>query len=213
MKRITETILREYQNEDDRHNSFVGFAQTADPLEIDETQISGDWLVVGPGPLFPERLLLCSPETNFRKLRGNISSVTCCERQDSATIRFRIEGAVRYAIRDIPRRELGLITVFDRSLQKSAEYLDDKSFNGVLSFRIPDLGYQFPELLPEITRVLKADGLYIGSGSFEDSWDQDPISPIAARFGLVAEKILRLPNRDKDYINGASIIKHFGFKL
>lgn len=63
--------------------SLLCLAKKLDSLDFPEDQLAGKVSVVGPGLSFPERLLLCTPKSRYRKLRSKIDSVTLCDSSGS----------------------------------------------------------------------------------------------------------------------------------
>lgn len=58
---------------------YPPFLDHLEPLEIEPAMIKGNILVIGQAGTFPEKTLICTPESGFAKFRPGVHSVFCCD--------------------------------------------------------------------------------------------------------------------------------------
>lgn len=154
-------------------NPLAEFAGTINPLTINSNMIHGNTLVGGCGGGFPERVMLCSPESNFSSLESSINSLTCADCEFFTDPSLLLDSPVeRKFSEDKPSLEQRNITYYLASLQTLLSSIDDSSFDTILFFRIQKLQEQLTTgLYKQLARVIKPQGYLLGSGSFKSIQD------------------------------------------
>jgi len=167
------------------------FLDDISPLNLKSEQVKGNVAIIGQGHIFPERALVCTVASEFRKLSDRISLLACFDNVVGCDLSLLLdEPVIRYPETDklstFPR---GAVVDYSYGAQAilngmlDFDPIDDNFFDTIMAFRIPDLGKQLYDqgLLPTIARVLKPDGHFIGSGG-----------SLEGHFGY--SRIDRLPN-------------------
>ena len=143
------------------------FMATIRDLDLGAWHIRGHVLVGGQGA-FPERALVCTEESEFRRLRGSVASLTCCDPEffTNPSLLLDIPVQSRF-VSEKPIFRADVVNDCRYNLQEVLPHLDSATLDTILFFRIPNLATQLNEgLFPEIARVLKPGGYFVGSGSF-----------------------------------------------
>jgi|GEM_PF-6285601 len=175
--------------------TFTEFARTINRLPIKVSDIQGDVLVGGHGSAFPERLLICSPESYFERLEKRITSLTTADLSPITNPELLLAHPVLIGRRgNIPKFEKNSVTHYPTSLKEFLPFLPDDIFNTALFFRINRLQEQLDTfgLLKEIRRVIKPMGIFTGSGSFESYQDAEKI--LSSKFDTVILAQLKNPD-------------------
>lgn len=58
---------------------YTGFLGDIEPLAIEPDEIRGKVLVIGQALAFPEKTLVCTAESDYRKLRPEVETLYCCD--------------------------------------------------------------------------------------------------------------------------------------
>lgn len=187
----TKTWLEEVERIDSRLLS--DFAGSIAALEVSRKNIGGNVLVGGHAGYFPERTLLCTPESSYRKPRPGIQSITGCNPTfyTSPDNSFDIPTVHRLP-GQLPYLDGSVINYYASSLQRVLETLPADFFDVVLFFRISKLAEQLygeDGLMKLIKDKVKQGAYFMGSGAFHD---QD----INFTPGLKSVRVVRLPNPD-----------------
>lgn len=187
--------------------SWTVMANKLDQLGLSGDEARGKVLVIGPNKDFPERLPLCTRESNYRTLRQEIKSLSICDNNPKLFDKFHlihptwlnchplvIFPSSDYPIpnndnnssyRFIPSDARSLLTKCDRVL-----------FDLVTIFCISHIGHELKYGLGAlIANHLKVDGYVIGSGIFPNH--ADSFLP-----GLEIKKMVELKKPDKVKNNG-----------
>jgi len=184
------------------------FAYTINRLPIKEEGVKGDILIGGQGPAFPERVLVCGQDSNFREMRPTVNSLTCCDSEFFTNPQIRIKHPVKTLLPGHqPRFQKESVNYYLYSLQEVLPYVSPESFDTALFFRICEIQEQFQTgLLTVLKHVLKKGALLIGSGSFDDMGIAQKI--LEKEFIIIA--IRELPKID---YSGFAYKTHVGFIL
>jgi len=176
-------------------NPIDQFAATISPLTIRQDMAQGNIFAGGCGGGFPERLMLCSPESDFSLLEPTDPSLVL-----DNPVEKKFSGQK-------PDLKPGKVTYFPASLQTILPSFDQSSFDSVLFFRIQRLQEQLQEgLYKKLHRVIKPGGYLLGSGSFKGIQECQEI--FQGEFDV--EQIVNLKNPD---YSGYLYFQHLGFVL
>ena len=192
-------------------STIASFAATAESLDVGSEDIHGDVLIGGHGMAFPERLFVCTQESSFRNLRHEVKSLTCCDFEFNTSPELLIDhSAVIKHPSQQPRLRAESVNYYPHSLQMVIPLIQENTFDTAMFFRIPNLHRQFGSVSLMIQRVLKSNGLFLGSGSFED--EESFRKFVEDRFQV--RQVIELPNPDySGYPYGYTYSTHFGFVL
>jgi SAM-dependent methyltransferase len=147
---------------------LTGFINDISPLEIKKSQIKGNVCVIGQGTTFVERALICSPGTQFTRLKPEVKIVVCCDPAPFSSPQYLIDETVIALSRDnpIPKDTERKVIYFPYSSHILFPHFPNAFFDVVLMFRVFELKNQLKSgLFSEIDHVLKPGGFFIGSGS------------------------------------------------
>jgi hypothetical protein len=144
------------------------FGGVYESLNLLHNDFAGAVLMAGVGPLFPERVFVCSPESNFKQLLPEVTKLVCCE-------------ANYEVFEDIPAVKVS-------SQNQGIEYIpgdmwtvlkrDKQTYDAITFCRIPDLPRQLGEgRIFTIIDKLNPGGIALLSGSrFYDNYDINEIA-------------------------------------
>lgn len=173
------------------HYAYSRFVRDISPLELTPEQIQGKVLIIGQSGAFPEKTLLCKPETDFEEFRPEISSIFCCDPYYPSSPEIHLShpciNTASFRRVSNPQQKTAYW-----ELSSANEFLPkvtEDFFDTVLMFRIVDLGTQISELdlIKTIAPHLKQGGLFLGSGGrFPLSFPPDFFKP------LTLVKVVRL---------------------
>ena len=151
-------------------------------MRIDGQYLSGDIIVMGQDDALPERCLLCTPETRFRILNGDISKLIYVSPKSSNYS----PGAVLHPTTHIENfpwpEELKALPhggVANYSLDTIEHvfrnHLPSSSFNAIFEFQSEELGEQLKTGVLEflLCSKLMPGGVFIGSGHIDEHLYQD----------------------------------------
>lgn len=187
------------------------FASTIVRLPIYPEDIKGKILIGGIGQAFPERLFLCTPESFFEQIivgiDVGIELIICCDPDFCTNPKNFIENPV---VELSPEGRLELVAgvgYYPASLQEVLPSIPPDTFDVLMFFGITDMQEQLRKgLLGDIRRVLKGNGIFIGSGDFENL----KVAKMILGEGFSSRSIISLPN--PDYF-GFLYRTHVGFVL
>lgn len=183
------------------------FTGTIENLKIPQDFVKGNVLIVGHGPFIPERLLVCTPESSYRKPKKDINFLYCCDSENSTHPRCGFNKKVRTARNKFPDNpKKGSIYYYPGRLQEAMQNLKPNLFDTAMMFRIDYLDEQFPAVLRDVARILKDGGTFLGSGSFVSEAQFKQI----VQDNLTIKKLGFLPNPDH---SGFKYDQHLGFIL
>jgi len=149
-------------------NPLCSFAATISRLPIRKEDIKGHVLIGGHGPAFPERALVCSPDSNYKQIRNGVTSITCCDPEPFTNPHLRVSHPVEVCGHtEEPKRGQGSFNYYPSSLQEALKGMCSGIFDTAMFFRIVNLQEQFPSLLPLVAKVLRPNGIFTGSGDFD----------------------------------------------
>lgn len=164
-------------------------------FNISQNDVKGNVVVIGPGTMFPEAVLVFSPESNFRKFRKKVDSVTLCDSEDYfLTLNIDMPNLKYFEQLELAHRgECGFVwTHFEHFLF----LLEGKSVNTILMFEMPDEFEDFiirQDVSDQISRVLANNGTFIGTSSFF-SGDESHVSSMLPSVWRL-ETYTRLPDK------------------
>jgi len=151
--------------------TFKNFGESVDSVtsKLPSEAVTGDILCVRNGQFFPERLFVCSPESEFTALNPHITSLTCCDTASFSNPELWLDEPVSIERKSLtpPPNTVRFIPV---SLQTIAERGPlTPSFDLVMMFRVhPFFNKQFGRIVGIVEPILKPGGIFVGSGSFAD---------------------------------------------
>lgn len=190
------------------HRVIDLFVVTINPLSIRPNMVNGNVLVGGCGGGFPERVMLCSPDSDFSLIEPRVNSLTCADPDFFTDPSLVLENPVEKKFSgQKPNLKRGKITYYPASLQTILPAIGRSVFDTVLFFRIQRLQEQLTTgLNDKLQRVIKSGGYLLGSGSFNSLQACQEI--FQQEFNI--EQIISLMNPD---YSGYAYHQHVGFVL
>ena len=184
------------------------FAETVALLGISPQDFNGNILIVGHGPQFLERKLVCTQESGFHSLRRQVNSLTLVDINFPSDPRDHLqEVVINKHPQYLPGIFTGAVNYYQWSLKPAMSGVEEPVFDTIAFFRVEKMQPQFPEVLEIIDRTLKPGGLFVGSGGFKDeSAIKDLVN---GQFSL--EKTVVLPN--PDHFGRGYNSDHIGFVM
>jgi len=165
---------------------------------------SGVVVVVGHGPACPERVLVCTPDSRYRKPFKMIRTLVFCDPEyfnPAAVLDCQIEETLP------PKIGRG-VHYCSLSLQEFLPYIPEGFIDSILLFRVGDLEKQLRRgLLSLVEEKVKRGGIFIGSGDFQTVYS---FQEIVGKSGFSIVKWQRLSNPD---YSGYTYTTHIGFRL
>lgn len=145
---------------------FEQFVSTIDKMHIPKSAIKGKVCILGHGDAFPERSLICTVKSGFRKLRPDISELVASD-PDAYFVPILFDEQTINSPNCIA--DSGKVKIYHESGQYLLPQYPPDYFDTVTLFRVTQLDEQLTAgLLDDVLRVLKPGGSFIGSGSCED---------------------------------------------
>jgi len=144
---------------------FREFVRSIQRIDFPKSHVSGKTCVIGHGPAFPERALICTPQSGFQTLRPEIPQVVCIEPEYSC-IEVDFEHTVAHFP---PPKSKKRVLSYGTMAQEILPRFGDNVFGTVLMFRVLGIDEQLQGgLMDSIMRTLKPGGHFIGSGDAND---------------------------------------------
>lgn len=170
------------------------FAHEVSSFLPDRSAVKKTVMVAGHGHAFPERSIVCTAQSRFKIQRPDIQKlvlVDCGEFVDPELVmRNPVRRKLLIEDDEAPAVIENGTTFFPASLDELLPATQSCSFDALLFFGIVDLDDQLKRGLGEkIERVLKPNGLFVGSGDFRDGY-------IRLACGLMLEREISLGNSD-----------------
>jgi len=189
---------------------YVDFAllNHIEPLGLTPEHIKGRVLVIGQAMAFPERTLLCTPESDFRRLRKGVLNIYCCDPDYFSSPKNHLDipcdNTIFYDHVPDPQPNTAYF-----ELSSSCNFLlrvAPDFFDTVLMFRAVDTGKQIAEygLVQQVAPHLKKGGYFICSGG---EFPENPVKSFYHPLALV--RSVRL----SDYSHGYPFEQNFGVIL
>lgn len=157
-------------------SGFLGsFAHEVNRFLPDRSEVRKNVLVAGQSHAFPERTIVCTAQSRFKIPRPNIHRLVLVDPGELIDPELIMRSPVRRQL-FIEDEETTMTiergtTFFPASLQELLPKMEPYSFNALCFFGIVDLDDQLEHGLGEkIERVLKPDGVFVGSGDFRDGY-------------------------------------------
>jgi hypothetical protein len=163
---------------------FQQFLSTVEPLKIQETDLSGTIMVIGHGPAFPERSLVCTSESKFRKLRPSVKRLICCDSELFCSPKYHFDIPVSSTPDDLTKVHSRIISYPWAAGYAMEQWIPDNYIDTIFAFEIVELSGQLDRgLMTQIARVLKPGGNFIGSGclhkeDYYNGLDSDKAQPM-----------------------------------
>lgn len=150
--------------------TIIGLARNISRLDIDEKDIQGHVLIAGQGPAFPERVLVCTPESGFRNIRPGIDSLICCDPAAYSNPKNLLRHPVRVrGQNEAPGLGKDQVDYYPCAVQ-AVTAIPDGTIQAVTALRFPNIDDQLSSgLLERVSKALRPGGVFIASGSFKDS--------------------------------------------
>lgn len=186
--------------------ALSSFAESTKRMEVFRVKVEGRVLVIGHGPVFPERLWLCRPDSEYSDLRSEIQFLVCCDDGLYTNPKHRLHHDVSW-LNGIEGEEETRVCYESMSAQAIIKtgLLGERLFDWVMMFRVADIGEQLENGLGrQIVDLLGDGGRMMGSGGFRDV---DSARGILSSLGEV-EVCCVLPKRD---YSGFLYSEHVGF--
>lgn len=184
------------------------FVATINPLSIKSSMVGGNVLVGGCGGGFPERVMLCSQNSNFSLVEPRVNSLTCADSDFFTDPSLLLDNQVEKKFSgQKPNLKRGKVTYYPASLQTILPAIDRPVFDTVLFFRIQRQQEQLiTGLYDKLQSVIKSGGYLLGSGSFNSLQACQEI--FQGEFNI--EQAVSLMNPD---YSGYDYFQHVGFVL
>lgn len=171
------------------------FASSIEDLRLEEREIHGRVLVIGEGPAYPERLLLCEIHVpgHDDRLRRDITELHSADPTYLSQPDHWIDIPVTNAF-DYTKPEPGAGVYYPVSVQEIMDSIPDGSFDTALMFRIPHFDEQLEDgvLLPGLSRILSPKGRFIATGSMPGTEYAERV--LGAYFAV--DRVAQLPSVD-----------------
>lgn len=182
-------------------------AVMASKLTPNRDELRKTVVAAGIGYGFPERALVCTVGSKFRKVKPGIHKLICADPASFVDPELHLSTPVERRFMDhqqrkpsIESREKGA-NFYPYSLQELLPALDSESVDALIFFSIPSIEDQLQRELGElIERVLKPGGVFMGSGSFGEG-----------RVNLHNEMVVEKSERFPDVDHAGTYFNHFGF--
>jgi len=173
---VGEKVARQIEHE--RYMTiFQRFAQTVAPLAIVDKHLAGNVMIIGQGPAFPERILVCTSKSRFQTIRPAINLLVCCDGELFTHPSNYLDGDIDTNIEDIRRVKTRIASYSWGAQYALKQHFPDNYLDTIMAFEIVSLSKQLQEgLMDEISRVLKPHGHFIGSGCLNDESYYDRLS-------------------------------------
>ena len=175
------------------------FTRHISRLPISENDIRGDVLVIGPGFLFPEKIFLTTPESDLRKLRPSIKTLSVCEEELVGGLgsHFEMPSTVLSPSAKV-RLQRQRINFMPSGFLYFAQVIPNERYDLITLFREVDLQGQLEnEMLDQIARIIRKNAVFMGSGSFENI--ERAANIFSGNRSLVVESLTYLPNPSDGY--------------
>lgn len=151
------------------------FAHEASRFLPDRSMVRKNVLVAGQSHAFPERTIVCTTQSRFKIQRPDIHKLVLVDPGELVDPELVMRNPVRRQLPIEDNETAEAIehgtTFFPASLQELLPKMEPNSFDALCFFGIVDLDDQLKHGLGEkIERVLKPDGVFVGSGDFRDGY-------------------------------------------
>ena len=141
------------------------FLRHIEGLGITPEQVKGRVLVVGQADVFPERSLLCTPESRFGQPRSAVTNIYCCDTTYPSDPGRRISTpCINTIFEDHVPDPIPNTTYYEPSPAPDLlNKMDPDFLDTVIMCRVPDVGKQIEEegLIDIISTHLKSGGYFI----------------------------------------------------
>jgi hypothetical protein len=146
---------------------YPAFLEHLSPIGIKPEQIKERVLVIGHGGAFPEKSLICTPESCFTQLRDEVETVFCCDdTYPSYPENIEVPCVNTLLLDLLPEPNRKTVYYEPSSCYTFLKKVKGEIFDSVLMFRVVDLGEQIDELglIKVIAPHIKRGGYFICSG-------------------------------------------------
>lgn len=184
-------MVNNLRNEARELNKTHALIRDISSLGLPSNKITGDVLVVGSGYVFPERLLLCTPESGYKRLRRGVKSVILCDKLPEL-----IDGSFHDCWLDCPPKIITDLKKDNLLLPKKDKYAliisdvgsflqeYDGAFDGIICYRVGCTCEELSNGLGNLfTSRLKPGGYLMGSAVYSGR-------PELLLSGLIMEKLI-----------------------
>lgn len=176
-------------------SGFLGcFAHEVNRFLPDRSEVRKIVMVAGQSHAFPERSIVCTAQSRFKIPRPDIHRLVLVDPGELIDPELIMKNPVRRQL--LVEDDEATMTIergttfFPASLHELLPTMEPDSFNALLFFGIVDLDDQLEHGLGEkIERVLKPNGVFVGSGDFADGY-------IHLTASLALEQEVSLANHD-----------------
>lgn len=151
-------------------------------MEIHEQYLAGNIIVMGQDNAFPERCLLCTPETRFQKLNEDVSKLVYVSPRSSnyspepfLQPKTHIENfPSQEELKALPHGGVAYYSL-DTIEYVFRNYLPSSSFNAIFEFQSKEIGEQLRTGVLEFSLCskLKPGGVFVGSGHMDENLYRD----------------------------------------
>ncbi len=187
-------------------NEMLRFLWSIEGIPIDPTRINGNVLVIGPGYVFPERVLLCTPESLFRTPHSDISTITLCD-EDYLALPSDSFSTWNIKVGSYPYTpdETHTIPFYLAYARDMLQDIPESTFDVVLFFRQPFFARHLMNdgNLAEIHRTLRKGGYFLGSGCMKHTLftsigeDKERFREFCNEIGMTVDSLTQLYDFDQ----------------